>query len=154
MWKVLRRNETIDIYCHLPPRSWMERVFNVERWTTMTVGGHFAALEQPDLLAEEMRASGRCTARARRGGPHNCGFRSPVRGEDTSVSPRANACKDQEEALGRHKRPRQYDPIYTNGIDRTPGSAVQRGRDEALHRGGRTTDQPPQRTTVIEQRPA
>ena len=40
----------------MPPRSWMERVFNVERWTTMTVGGHFAALEQPDLLAEEVRA--------------------------------------------------------------------------------------------------
>ncbi|TGP51139.1 epoxide hydrolase [bacterium M00.F.Ca.ET.230.01.1.1] len=40
----------------MPPRSWMERVFNIERWTTMTAGGHFAALEQPDLLAEEVRA--------------------------------------------------------------------------------------------------
>ncbi|MGY2734683.1 epoxide hydrolase family protein [Sphingomonas sp. UYP23] len=40
----------------MPPRSWVERVFDVTRWTTMPVGGHFAALEQPHLLAEEIRA--------------------------------------------------------------------------------------------------
>lgn len=39
-----------------PPRSWVERVFNVQRWTPMPKGGHFAALEQPDLLVEEIRA--------------------------------------------------------------------------------------------------
>jgi pimeloyl-ACP methyl ester carboxylesterase len=39
-----------------PPRSWLERVFDVRRWTTMPRGGHFAALEQPQLLAEEIRA--------------------------------------------------------------------------------------------------
>lgn len=39
-----------------PPRSWVERVFNVTRWTPMQAGGHFAALEQPHLLAEDIRA--------------------------------------------------------------------------------------------------
>jgi pimeloyl-ACP methyl ester carboxylesterase len=39
-----------------PPRSWVERVFEVRRWTSMPKGGHFAALEQPELLAEEIRA--------------------------------------------------------------------------------------------------
>ena len=39
-----------------PPRSWVERVFNVRRWTAMPRGGHFAALEQPELLAGEIRA--------------------------------------------------------------------------------------------------
>ena len=39
-----------------PPRSWVERVFDVRRWTHMPVGGHFAALEQPHLLAEDIRA--------------------------------------------------------------------------------------------------
>jgi pimeloyl-ACP methyl ester carboxylesterase len=39
-----------------PPRSWLERVFNVQRWTPMPKGGHFAALEQPELLAEDIRA--------------------------------------------------------------------------------------------------
>jgi pimeloyl-ACP methyl ester carboxylesterase len=39
-----------------PPRSWVERVFDVQRWTTMSRGGHFAAMEQPQLLAEEIRA--------------------------------------------------------------------------------------------------
>jgi pimeloyl-ACP methyl ester carboxylesterase len=39
-----------------PPRSWVERVFNVQRWTPMPRGGHFAALEQPGLLAEDIRA--------------------------------------------------------------------------------------------------
>jgi pimeloyl-ACP methyl ester carboxylesterase len=40
----------------MPPRSWVERVFDVRRWTEMPAGGHFAALEQPDLLAAELRA--------------------------------------------------------------------------------------------------
>ncbi|MEZ0470070.1 epoxide hydrolase family protein [Luteimonas salinilitoris] len=40
----------------LPPRAWVERVFDVRRWTPMPRGGHFAAWEQPALLAEEMRA--------------------------------------------------------------------------------------------------
>lgn len=39
-----------------PPRSWVERVFDVRRWTPMPRGGHFAALEQPELLAQEIRA--------------------------------------------------------------------------------------------------
>jgi pimeloyl-ACP methyl ester carboxylesterase len=39
-----------------PPRSWVERVFNVQRWTPMPKGGHFAAMEQPTLLAEDIRA--------------------------------------------------------------------------------------------------
>jgi pimeloyl-ACP methyl ester carboxylesterase len=40
----------------VPPRSWVERVFNVQRWTSMPRGGHFAAFEQPELLANEVRA--------------------------------------------------------------------------------------------------
>jgi pimeloyl-ACP methyl ester carboxylesterase len=39
-----------------PPRSWVERVFAVPHWTSMPRGGHFAALEQPELLAEDIRA--------------------------------------------------------------------------------------------------
>ncbi|QGZ64731.1 epoxide hydrolase family protein [Paraburkholderia acidisoli] len=38
-----------------PPRSWLERVFNVAQWTDMPRGGHFAAMEEPDLLAEDIR---------------------------------------------------------------------------------------------------
>ena len=39
-----------------PPRSWVERVFNLQRWTPMPRGGHFAAMEQPALLVEDIRA--------------------------------------------------------------------------------------------------
>lgn len=40
-----------------PPRSAAEKVFkNIRRWSAMEKGGHFAALEQPDLLAREVRA--------------------------------------------------------------------------------------------------
>jgi len=42
-----------------PPRSYVERVYNIERWTEMPRGGHFAALEQPDLLLEDIRAFAR-----------------------------------------------------------------------------------------------
>ncbi|MFD1949469.1 alpha/beta fold hydrolase [Sphingomonas arantia] len=40
----------------MPPRSWVERVFDVRRWTEMPASGHFAALEKPELLATELRA--------------------------------------------------------------------------------------------------
>ena len=39
-----------------PPREWGERSYNIQRWTTMPRGGHFAALEEPQLLAEDVRA--------------------------------------------------------------------------------------------------
>ena len=38
------------------PRQWVERAYNVVRWTEMPRGGHFAALEQPELLAADIRA--------------------------------------------------------------------------------------------------
>ncbi|WP_397452860.1 epoxide hydrolase family protein [Pseudomonas sp. NA-150] len=40
----------------MPPRSWIERCFNVQRWTMMPHGGHFAAMERPQDLAEDIRA--------------------------------------------------------------------------------------------------
>jgi pimeloyl-ACP methyl ester carboxylesterase len=47
-----------------PPREWGERFYNVTRWTEMPRGGHFAALEEPDALAEEIRAFFRPLRRA------------------------------------------------------------------------------------------
>ncbi|WP_175914928.1 MULTISPECIES: epoxide hydrolase [unclassified Burkholderia] len=38
-----------------PPRSWLERVFDVVQWTDMPSGGHFAAMEEPELLADDIR---------------------------------------------------------------------------------------------------
>jgi microsomal epoxide hydrolase len=42
-----------------PPRSYVERVYNVTHWTEMPRGGHFAAAEQPDLLIEDIRTFAR-----------------------------------------------------------------------------------------------
>ncbi len=39
----------------LPPRRWAENHFNIVRWTTMPRGGHFASLEEPDMLVEDIR---------------------------------------------------------------------------------------------------
>ncbi len=39
------------------PREFAERFFQVERWTEMPRGGHFAALEEPELLVEDIRAT-------------------------------------------------------------------------------------------------
>jgi len=33
-----------------------EQVFNIQRWTPMASGGHFAALEQPEAMAADIRA--------------------------------------------------------------------------------------------------
>jgi microsomal epoxide hydrolase len=58
--------ETVRVptgYCEFPreilrpPRSVAERTFtNLQRWSVMERGGHFAAMEQPDALAREVRA--------------------------------------------------------------------------------------------------
>jgi pimeloyl-ACP methyl ester carboxylesterase len=39
-----------------PPRAWAERAYNLRRWTVMSAGGHFAALEEPEALAADVRA--------------------------------------------------------------------------------------------------
>jgi microsomal epoxide hydrolase len=62
---MLPRDETISVptgYAEFPreilrpPRSMAERVFtDLRSWTVMPKGGHFAALEQPALLAEDVR---------------------------------------------------------------------------------------------------
>ena len=38
------------------PRRWAEARYNIVRWTRMPRGGHFAQMEQPHLLAEDIRA--------------------------------------------------------------------------------------------------
>lgn len=58
-------DRTVDVptgYCEFPreilrpPRSLAERAYaDIRRWTVMPRGGHFAALEQPEALAREIR---------------------------------------------------------------------------------------------------
>lgn len=43
----------------MPPRRYVERGYNVTRWTPMPKGGHFAAIEEPAALAEDIRAFAR-----------------------------------------------------------------------------------------------
>lgn len=38
------------------PRLWAEKRFNVTHWTEMPRGGHFAAMEEPGLLVEDVRS--------------------------------------------------------------------------------------------------
>jgi microsomal epoxide hydrolase len=38
----------------IPPRSFAERTLNVQRWTEMPSGGHFAALEEPQLYSRDV----------------------------------------------------------------------------------------------------
>jgi len=57
---------TVDVptgYCAFPaeiirpPRSIAQQMYtNIQRWTLMQRGGHFAAMEQPEALAQEIRA--------------------------------------------------------------------------------------------------
>jgi microsomal epoxide hydrolase len=39
-----------------PPRPWAERAYNIVRWTDIPRGGHFAAMEQPELFVQDVRA--------------------------------------------------------------------------------------------------
>jgi pimeloyl-ACP methyl ester carboxylesterase len=38
-----------------PPRQTVERYYDVQRWTQMPSGGHFAALEEPEALTRDVR---------------------------------------------------------------------------------------------------
>ncbi|MGS0747769.1 hypothetical protein [Halpernia sp. GG3] len=38
-----------------PPRSYIEKSFNIIHWEEMSVGGHFAAAEQPLILANDIK---------------------------------------------------------------------------------------------------
>ena len=42
-------------YLEWAPRSYVERIYNIQQWTEMPKGGHFAALEQPDLLIKDIK---------------------------------------------------------------------------------------------------
>jgi pimeloyl-ACP methyl ester carboxylesterase len=39
-----------------PPREWLERLYDVGRYTPMPRGGHFAPAEEPRLLAADLQA--------------------------------------------------------------------------------------------------
>ncbi|MBA4179334.1 MAG: multidrug MFS transporter [Anaerolinea sp.] len=38
------------------PRRWAEQRYNIQHWTEMPAGGHFAAMERPKLLLDDIRA--------------------------------------------------------------------------------------------------
>ena len=38
------------------PRAWVERRYNVTYWSELPRGGHFAAMEQPDLFVDDVRS--------------------------------------------------------------------------------------------------
>jgi microsomal epoxide hydrolase len=42
-------------YILAPPQSWAERAYNITRWTEMPQGGHFAAMEVPDIYVADLR---------------------------------------------------------------------------------------------------
>ena len=42
-----------------PPRSYVERLYRITQWTEMPRGGHFAAMEQPTLLIDDIRTFAR-----------------------------------------------------------------------------------------------
>ena len=39
----------------IPPRKWAEASYNLTHWTEMPRGGHFAAMEQPELFVDDLR---------------------------------------------------------------------------------------------------
>ena len=39
----------------LPPKAFAEKFFDIRQWNKLAKGGHFAAMEQPELLAEDIR---------------------------------------------------------------------------------------------------
>jgi pimeloyl-ACP methyl ester carboxylesterase len=42
-------------YILAPPQSWAKRAYNITRWTEMLKGGHFAAMEVPEIFVADLR---------------------------------------------------------------------------------------------------
>ncbi len=40
----------------LMPHKWAEGYYNLKRWTKFPSGGHFAHMEEPEALVEDIRA--------------------------------------------------------------------------------------------------
>jgi pimeloyl-ACP methyl ester carboxylesterase len=58
-WRRIEVPTGIAVFPHdltRPPRSWVERTYQLTRYTAMPRGGHFAAHEEPDLLAADIKA--------------------------------------------------------------------------------------------------
>lgn len=56
-WERVEVPTAVAVFPHdlsRPPRSWAERSYHVTRYTTMPRGGHFAAHEEPALLADDI----------------------------------------------------------------------------------------------------
>jgi pimeloyl-ACP methyl ester carboxylesterase len=62
----LQRGQRINVPCAvarfakeepMPPRQWVERGYNVRRWTEFPIGSHYAPLEVPELLAKDIKES-------------------------------------------------------------------------------------------------
>ena len=60
-----QEHERVEVPCGIahfpkelpfPPRPWIERGYHVVRWSEMPRGGHFAAAEEPELLAADVAA--------------------------------------------------------------------------------------------------
>ncbi|MBI1251176.1 MAG: alpha/beta fold hydrolase [Alphaproteobacteria bacterium] len=43
----------------IPPRSWAERIYNIVHWSDMAEGGHFAAMEKPEVFTADVRSFAR-----------------------------------------------------------------------------------------------
>ena len=38
------------------PKTWAERYYNLQRWTPMPSGGHFAPMEEPQAIIDDVRS--------------------------------------------------------------------------------------------------
>jgi hypothetical protein len=63
-----------------PPRSFAEKTYNIVHWTDMPRGGHFAALEEPELMLADLRAFIATVSGARSPEGRDLRFRSAARG--------------------------------------------------------------------------
>ena len=48
-----------------PPKSYADRIYNITQWTEMPKGGHFAAMEEPEMLINDIREFARTCVRPR-----------------------------------------------------------------------------------------
>ncbi len=112
-----------------PPRSALERAFNLVHYTTMPRGGHFAAWEQPVLIRRRRPQILHIT-----GGEPSCG--SAGLGEKKERKEKKNQEEEKEKKRGKKKGEKKGREKEEKGGEKKKGKK-RGGRKERKEEGGK-----------------
>ena len=116
------------------PRAWVERRYNVTYWADMPRGGHFAAMEQPDLFVDDLRTFFR-TIRSDSG--DSAPGQPPLGSLDGNCAHSATSV-GRTEALEVDRDDRAFERVHVDLAQRRQQTVVRKAGEEAVDASARS----------------